>query len=326
MPRALAIGREMPHLLQNPEKNKMDRINMSVSAAFVALPNRGLLKIAGPDARTYLQGLVSQDVMRVTTDQAVYSAFLTPQGKYLYDFFVFEMDGALMLDCEADRRSDFFKRLSMYKLRSDVTLSDVSEDFQVYGVLDAMGFSERGAAKTLGTGVVYADPRLLDMGCRAVLSHGDTCLVEGLDLSVSAFAVYEHQRIALGLADGSRDMGVDKALLLEFGFEELDGVSFSKGCFMGQELTARTRYRGLVKKRLLPVKIDGPAPAPGTVFEIDGREAGEMKTSVGDVGLALIRIESLGDNLGEGVSYTCADATLTPNVPNWVVFQKQEDK
>lgn len=316
----------MPHLLRNPEKNKMDPVKMSDTAAFVALPNRGLLKIAGPDARTYLQGLVSQDVKRVTANQAIYSAFLTPQGKYLYDFFVFEMDGALVLDCEADRRSDFFKRLSMYKLRSDVTLSDVSEDYQVYGVLDPMGFSERGAAKALGTGVVYADPRLLDMGCRAVLSHGDTCLVESVGLSVNTFDAYEHRRIALGLADGSRDMGVDKALLLEFGFEELDGVSFSKGCFMGQELTARTRYRGLVKKRLLPVKIDGPAPPPGTVLEIDGREVGEMKTSVGDMGLALIRIESLGDNLGKDVSYVCADATLHPNVPLWVEFQKQEDK
>lgn len=303
---------------------------MSDSAVFVALPNRGLLKIAGPDARTYLQGLVSQDVKRVTADRAVYSAFLTPQGKYLYDFFVFEMDGALVLDCEADRRSDFFKRLSMYKLRSDVTLSDVSEDYQVYGVLDTMGLSERGAAKSLGTGtsmgVVYADPRLLDMGCRAVLPQGNTVPLESAGLGAGTFDAYEHHRIALGLADGSRDMGVDKALLLEFGFEELDGVSFSKGCFMGQELTARTRYRGLVKKRLLPVKIDGPAPPPGTVLEIDGREVGEMKTSAGDVGLALIRIESLGDNLGKDVSYACADATLTPNIPSWVVFQNQEDK
>ncbi len=294
---------------------------MSHTAAFVALPNRGLLKISGPDARPYLQGLVSQDMKRVTTEQAVYCAFLTPQGKFLYDFFVFEMDGALVLDCEADRRSDFFKRLSMYKLRSDVVLSDVTDEYQVYGVLDAMGFAERGAAKVLSGGIVYADPRLLDMGCRAVTPQGDTSALEQAGLSGGTLDAYEHQRIALGLADGSRDMGVDKALLLEYGFEELDGVSFTKGCFMGQELTARTRYRGLVKKRLLPVKIDGPAPAPGTVFEVDGREAGEMKTSVGDMGLALIRI----DKLAEGVNYSCAGATLSPNVPAWVVFQKQED-
>ena len=91
---------------------------------YTPLKNRGLIKIEGPDARDFLQGLVSQDIAAVTPQKAVYSAFLTPQGKFLFDFFCFEMDGALFLDCESARRSDFFKRLSMYKLRSDATLSD----------------------------------------------------------------------------------------------------------------------------------------------------------------------------------------------------------
>jgi len=288
---------------------------------FTPLPTRGLIKIEGPDARDYLQGLVSQDIQRVSESQAVYSAFLSPQGKFLYDFFVFELGGALVLDCEGGRRSDFFKRLSMYKLRSDVQLSDVSDDYQVYGVLDNLDFSDRGACKTLGDGIVYADPRILDMGCRAVLPQGDASSLERAGLAAGDFDVYEHRRIELGLADGSRDMIADKALLLENGFEELDGVSFTKGCFMGQELTARTRYRGLVKKRLLPVKIDGPAPTAGTVIEFDGREAGEMKTSAGDVGLALIRLDKLSD----GVSFNCEGATLSPQVPVWVQFQDAKD-
>ena len=289
---------------------------------FTPLPARGLIKIEGADTRDYLQGLVSQDMTRVSETEAVYSAFLSPQGKFLYDFFAFEVGGALILDCEAERRSDFFKRLSMYKLRSDVTLSDVSDDFQVYGVLDGLDIAERGQCKTLDGGVVYADPRLLDMGCRAVLARGDASALESLGLSLSEIEAYEHRRIQLGLADGSRDMSVDKALLLENGFEELDGVSFTKGCFMGQELTARTRYRGLVKKRLLPVKIDGAAPPAGTVLEIDGRDVGEMKTSAGDVGLALIRL----DTLDEGARYTCAGATLSPQIPAWVQFQEQAEK
>ena len=288
---------------------------------FTPLPARGLIKIEGPDARDYLQGLVSQDMTRVSAGQAVYSAFLSPQGKFLYDFFVFELGGALVLDCEGERRSDFFKRLSMYKLRSDVQLSDASDEFQVFGVLDSLGFTDRGACKALGDGVVYADPRLLDMGCRAVLPQGETSALQSAGLVAGDFETYEHRRIELGLADGSRDMIADKALLLENGFEELDGVSFTKGCFMGQELTARTRYRGLVKKRLLPVKIDGPAPAEGTIFELDGREAGEMRSHVGDVGLALVRLDKLSD----GVSFTCAGATLSPQVPAWVQFQDEKD-
>ena len=289
--------------------------------SFIPLPERGLIQIKGPDAKDYLQGLVSQDIQRVDAEHAVYSAFLTPQGKFLYDFFVFELDDALVLDCEGPRRSDFFKRLSIYKLRSDVQLADITDAFQVYGVLDSLGLSERGAAKAFGPGVAYADPRLAAMGCRAVLPKGDTAPLTDAGLTEADFDVYERHRIALGLADGSRDMAPDKALLLENGFEELDGVSFSKGCFMGQELTARTRYRGLVKKRLLPVKIEGDVPESGTVFKVDGKEAGEMRTTAGDLGLALVRLDKLED----GVTFTCGGATLTPMVPDWVQFQEKQD-
>jgi hypothetical protein len=295
---------------------------------YIPLENRGLIKIEGPDARDYLQGLVSQDMTRVTATQAVYSAFLTPQGKFLFDFFCFELNGALMLDCEADRRSDFFKRLSLYKLRSKATLTDVSDAYRIYAVLDdtdqpalcdQLGLShERGTCVPFGGGVAYVDPRLDTMGLRVALPLGDTALTDA-GKRPGAFENYEAVRIAQGLPDGARDMAVDKALLLENGFEELDGVSFTKGCFMGQELTARTRYRGLVKKRLLPVAIDGPAPAPGTAIEVDGREVGEMRTEIGDIGLALIRLDALDDHF----SFTIGETTLTPNVPDWVVFQDQ---
>lgn len=279
---------------------------------YIALNNRGLIKIEGPDARDFLQGLISQDINRVSPERAVYSAFLTPQGKFLYDFFCFEMAGALMLDCEADRRSDFFKRLSMYKLRSDATLTDVTSDFQVFALPDDTG--ERGRTEAMGGGVAFVDPRLGALGTRCVLPQGETPPGEAGKLED-----YERKRISLGVADGSRDMAADKALLLENGFEELDGVSFDKGCFMGQELTARTRYRGLVKKRLLPVSIDGPAPEAGTPLMAGDREAGEMRTSSGDIGLALIRLDQLQD----GVTFKAGDATVSPSVPDWVVFQDQ---
>lgn len=291
---------------------------------YIPLENRGLIKIDGPDARAFLQGIVSQDMNRVTTETAVYSAFLTPQGKFLYDFFCFEMDGALVLDCEADRRSDFFKRLSMYKLRSNATLSDITETHQVYAVLDEpakLGLGDsRGQSVPCGGGVAYIDPRLAAMGARVTLPKGDPALTQA-GLTAGTVEDYEYVRITQGLADGSRDMEVDKALLLENGFEELDGVSFTKGCFMGQELTARTRYRGLVKKRLLPVAIDGPVPEAGSVVEADGKEAGEMRSSVGNIGLALMRLDQLHD----GASFTIGKTTLTPNIPDWVVFQEKGD-
>jgi len=290
---------------------------------YIPLENRGLIRIEGPDARDFLQGLVSQDMQRVTETQAVYSAFLTAQGKFLFDFFCFELDGTLVLDCEGERRSDFFKRLSMYKLRSDVTLSDVTDAFQVCAVLsdtEKLGLGEqRGQATAFGGGKAFVDPRMAALGARVVLAPNSTALQDA-GLSAGKFEDYERVRMDLGVADGSRDMGVDKALLLEYGFEELDGVCFTKGCFMGQELTARTRYRGLVKKRLLPVSIDGTTPQPGTPLMAGDKEAGEMKTSQGGQGLALVRLDQLAD----GVMLTCEGATLTPFVPDWVVFQKDD--
>ncbi len=292
----------------------------------IPLENRGLLKIEGPDARNYLQGLVSQDITGVDENHAVYGAFLTAQGRFLFDFFAFEMNGALWLDCEGARRSDFFKRLSMYKLRSDVTLSDETDAYRVHAILGDMGNlkldAERGAATPFGAGIVYVDPRLSAMGARAVLPRGDDLELKKAGFESGSTADYEHLRIMLGIPDGSHDIDVDKGLLLEYGFEELNGVDFNKGCFMGQELTARTRYRGLVKKRLLPVKIDGPAPAPGTEFDGTAHKTpGVMKTSVDGIGLALIRLEALSD----GIPFSCGGATLTPQIPDWVVFQTKSD-
>lgn len=292
---------------------------------YIALKNRALLKVEGVDARDFLQGLVSQDMNHVSDVQAVYSAFLSPQGKFLLDFFCFEMDGALILDCEEELAPKFLKRLKMYKLRSKVELSDISADYQVYATLQsAIAFglkdADRGVCKTLESGVVYTDPRLRNMGCRAVLKTDDNTL-EALGLTEGSFDEYEHQRLTLGLADGSRDMTVDKALLLENGFEELDGVSFSKGCFMGQELTARTKYRGLVKKRLLPVHISGDAPPPGSILMQGDKEIGEMKSSFKDMGLALIRLNRFED--GDILHY--GNAKLTPSIPDWIVFQDKSD-
>jgi len=288
---------------------------------YIPLKTRGLIRIKGPDARDFLQGLVSQDMQRVTGTQAVYGAFLSPQGKFLFDFFGCEIDGTLMLDCEGARLPDFLKRLSLYKLRAKVTLKDASEDFRVYAILSdtaKLGLGDvRGQTVPCHTGIAYMDPRLTAMGGRLVLPQGQPVP----DLDMGTVEDYERLRIKLGLPDGARDMDLNKALLLEYGFEELDGVSFTKGCFMGQELTARTRYRGLVKKRLLPVTIDGPPPPPGSPLMTGDRQTGEMKTSLKGQGLALVRL----DALNSGEPFTFETTQLTPHVPDWVVFQADKE-
>ena len=131
-------------------------------------------------------------------------------------------------------------------------------------------------------------------------------------------ADYDRLRLSLGVPDGSRDLEVEKSILLENGFDELHGVDWDKGCFMGQELTARTKYRALIKKRLLPVTIDGPAPEPGTPVMANGKEAGVMRSVTEGLGLALLRLEYLEG--AEPADLTAGDARLTPRKPDWASF------
>jgi folate-binding protein YgfZ len=131
---------------------------------------------------------------------------------------------------------------------------------------------------------------------------------------------YAAHRLALGLPDGSKDMEAEKSVLLEGGFDELNGISWTKGCYMGQELTARTRYRGLLKRRLVPVAIEGPAPERGTlILATDGAEAGEMRSSHGAQGLALLRLEWLDKG-----ALAAGGARLTPQPPPWMKLPEEK--
>ncbi len=283
------------------------------------LTERGVIRVTGDDAREFLQGLISNDIRRVAPGRAIYAALLTPQGKYLFDFFIAEADGALLIDCERARLADLIKRLSLYKLRAKATLEDVSESYRVVAVwgagsLDALGLGpDAGAATPYAGGAAFTDPRLAEAGARLIVPLGGQ-LPDATDATVTA---YDAHRLALGLPDGSRDMVLEKAILLESGFDELNGVDWNKGCYMGQELTARTKYRGLVKKRLVPVGIDGPLPQPGTPIMAGEREVGELRSGQGTRALALIRLETLGDETPELV---CGDARITPDKPAWATF------
>jgi hypothetical protein len=301
---------------------------MAKADRYVVLEDRGLLGVDGEDGRAFLQGLVSNDVRRVAADCAIYAALLTPQGKYLHDFFIVEDGGGLLLDCETARLDDLKRRLGIYKLRAKVALADRSAAYVVAaligdGALAALGLpaDTPGAATRFAGGVAYVDPRLAAAGARAVLPRdGAATALEDAGFAAADRGEYDTLRIRLGLADGSRDMEVEKAILLENGFDELHGVDWEKGCYMGQELTARTRYRGLIKKRLVPVVVDGPLPAPGTPVMFEGKEAGEIRSGVDGAALALMRLEYLDRAAGSGEPLTAADARITAQKPNWAAF------
>jgi folate-binding protein YgfZ len=296
-------------------------------ATAVILQHRGVLRVGGADRRGFLQGIVSNDVERVTPSEAVWAAFLTPQGKFLHEFFLAEQGETFLLDCEAARAADLARRLKLYKLRAQVAV-EAAEDLCVavlFGAeaLERLGLAaEPGRARAFAGGLAFVDPRLPDLGARAILPREAASEA----LAQAGFAPggiddYDALRIAAGVPDGSRDLEVEKSTLLENGFDELHGVDWDKGCYMGQELTARMHYRGLVKKRLLPVEIDGPAPAPGTAITRDGKEAGQLRSAValnggGSVGLALLRLDAL-----EGDTPLLAGAAkVVAKKPRWARF------
>lgn len=295
------------------------------AARYVMLESRGVLKIEGPDARAFLQGLISNDVNKVSPTRAIYATFLTPQGRFLHDFFIAEAGGALLFDCEAARLDDLKRRLGMFKLRSKVAIADVSAIFAVAVITGNEATTELGLAADAGTakpwegGSVFVDPRLATAGLRTILPRDRASqILAQAGIVRGDFADYERRRLSLGLPDGSRDMPVEKAIILENGLDELNGIDWNKGCYLGQELTARTKHRGLVRKRLMPVAIEGPTPDPGTPVMAGDKEAGEMHSAMDGVGLAMLRLEFL--ERAEPLAFTAGKARLTPKKPDWAAF------
>ena len=261
------------------------------------LPDRRVISLTGGDRVGFLQGLVSNDVAQAAPGRAIWAALLTPQGRWLADFFIFATADALLLDCAADQAAGLLARLSRYRLRADVALADAPH-WHVHAAW--------GAPPTVPPDALAApDPRLPGAGWR-ILSHAPLP-------ATGTLADWQAHRLALGLPDVA-DLEADRSILLEAGFDELHGVSWSKGCYMGQELTARTKYRGLIKRRLVPVRVDGPLPPPGSAIFRDGAEIGTMRSGQGGRGMALLRLEAMTGALD------CAGARLEADVPGWMVL------
>jgi tRNA-modifying protein YgfZ len=300
---------------------------MAMNSGYVVLAERGLVALRGDDARGLLQGVISSDIERVTPASASYGALLTPQGKYLFDFVIVQLGDAVLLDTERARVEDLMRRLMMYRLRAKVEIEDRSDAFEVAALLGddlaaRLDLPERpGAARPLNDGVALIDPRLVQLGGRAVLPHGHgAAAFEQLGFAPLPPAAYERARLTLGVPDGSRDLVVDRSTLLESGFEELQGVDFKKGCFVGQELTARMKHRGLVRKRLMPVAFEGPPPAPGTPIRLDGKDAGEMRSGQDGHGIALLRLEQVVRAAEDGVPLLADAIEVVPHKPAWANF------
>jgi len=268
------------------------------------LHNRGVIRISGEDRRTFLQGLISNDIELCTPQQPIYAALLTPQGKFLHDMFIIDTGDVFLVDCESARADNLIKRLGMYKLRAKVTLENVCAQYEVWA-----GWGTNAAPQPW-----YVDPRLAALGFRAIAQKE----THPAPIQHAEFETYDAHRLALGIPDGSRDMIVEKSTLVECNLDMLNAISWTKGCYMGQELTARMHYRGLAKKRLFPVKIEGPAPSFGSLLEWDKDEAGEMRSAHESNGLALLNIEKAKTSIVEDIPMIGDNTRITPMYPEWM--------
>ena len=234
---------------------------------------RAVLNLEGAEAENFLHNVVTADILGLAIGGATYAALLTPQGKILFDFFVLKTGEGYLLDCAASQLEELMKRLMFYRLRAKVTISHRSD-------------LEVGVSSDRPTGeIVYADPRTPLMGWRIIAERGK--LLEG--------SGYEQARIVRGLADSDGDIGSGKLFPHEANLDQLGAVSFSKGCYVGQEVVSRMEHRSTARSRILPVQFDGATPPRDAEIKSADRTVGTVLSSAGNMALALIRLDRLAE-------------------------------
>ena len=292
------------------------------------LPDRGVVKVIGDGARNFLHGLVTADILNLAPGAARFCALLTPQGKIIADFIVVEAPaadgGGFFLDIPRALGGTLVEKLNLYKLRAKVIIEDLSE---VLGVLAAWGGSpppypppQAGEGRE-GIGLCYADPRLPGLGRRVMLPpHLAAAAAAELGAALVAASDYEAHRIALGVPRGGIDFQYGDAFPHETDMDQLGGVDFAKGCYVGQEVVSRIEHRGTARTRAVPVRYDGAAPQMGAAVMAGARQVGIMGSAAGGYGVALLRLDRVADALSASEPLTGGGAALRLVKPDWARF------
>lgn len=273
------------------------------------LDARGVLAVTGPDAGRFLDNLLTNDVGKLPAGRAAYAALLTPQGKIIVDMLASRIPGGFRLDLPRPHAADVARRLGLYRLRSKVEIADLSEETRVL-VLWGDGFLPRDPEMVI-------DPRLPGLGARAYLAPGAT-MPDGIsDMGLES---YRAHRIALAVPQGGLDFVYGEAFPHEACLDQLNGVDFKKGCFVGQEVVSRMEHRGTARTRVTPVLIDGLAPEIGAAVTAGDRTIGRMGSSVEGRGLALIRLDRAADARAAGQPLIAGPAMLTVERAPWARY------
>jgi len=281
------------------------------------LPDRGVVKVAGDDARTFLNGMLTTDVTKVTPGQARFGALLTPQGKIIIDCIVAEAPaadgGGFFLDCPKALAFDFVKKLNFYKLRAKVICEDLSEVLGVMAVWDGAGDTDYG--------LVYTDPRLPELGQRIMLPpHLDKEAAADLGAELIDGLDYEEHRILLGVPRGGADFMYGDAFPHETDMDQLAGIDFDKGCYVGQEVVSRMEHRGSARTRIVPVEAESFAPDAGLPVMAGDKQIGTTGAGWGNMALAMLRLDRLADAQAAGKTLIAGGIALEPRKPDWATF------
>jgi len=273
------------------------------------MPRRGVVSVGGADAEKFLNDLITSDVPKAA-GKAAYGGLLTPQGKILFDLIVFRDGETFLFDLPKAAVADFVKRLTFYRLRAKVEIADLSDERIVVA---AWG----GARQPIVDGPVAADPRLAGLGFRAIVPSGADMAP---DFEEATAADYDAHRLALGVPEGGIDFAYGEPFPHDADMDQLGGVDFAKGCYVGQEVVSRMEHRGTARRRFVLAKSRSPLPAVGTPVMAGEKYIGTLGSSVGGDGLALVRLDRAKDAIDRGIAITAGGATLTLALPGWATF------
>jgi folate-binding protein YgfZ len=272
------------------------------------LPDRGVVAVGGDDARHLLQNLVTCDLDNLMMGQAAYGALLTPQGKLQFDFILYAIDGGFLFDLPRSLVADFVKRLTLYKLRAAVDIDDGSD------ALDVIAFWH-GSLALAESFIVADDPRLTALGGRAIVTKDAAIPADG-ETDPSA---YERHRIALGVPEGGVDFAYGDVFPHDVDLDQLAGVAFDKGCFVGQEVVSRMENRGTARRRVVKVEADGEL-ASGADVTAGDQAIGRIGSVAGSTGLAMVRLDRAAAAKEAGTPITAGERTLSLTIPSWARF------
>ncbi len=274
------------------------------------LPSRAVLKVGGPDARKFLQGLITNDIDKAQAGAAVHAGLLSPQGKILFDFFAVPDGEGFFIDVAADKAAELAKRLGFYRLRAAVEI--------VAAPSLAIAAVWGGGPRLPEGAIAYADPRLPELGLRLIVTNGTSTAEFGCEPSDEAD--YHALRVRLGVPEGGRDYAFGDAFPHEALFDQLNGVDFAKGCYVGQEVVSRMEHRGTARKRIVPIEGISALPAPGTSVEANGVAIGTLGSVSGAAGLALIRLDRAEEALAQGKALTTGAVKIALRRPTFARF------